>query len=1552
MDKFNSPVARGTCYFLIYLTGIYPLNSAVAGGITPDNPQTQVHHNGNVPIVNIATPNNAGISHNTYQEFNTGTQGAVLNNATQAVNSQLAGQINANANLQGKAAELIINEVTGSSRSELLGQLEVAGQKANVMIANPNGITCDGCGFINTSGAVLTTGKPQFDTQGALEALSVTKGQITIGGKGLNGQSTDYVDIISRATELNGKIQANNLALTLGANQISFKDGTTKTTAGEGSRPTLAVDTKALGGMYANKIRLIATEDGVGVNLKNITSNQHDTTLSSNGRMELGNIKAKTDLNVGAKEISIEKSYEYTPHIQSGRNIVLAANKITNESGVIAGQDMRVFGDTITNIGEKAILQANNNMWLQKNAQGDKSDLIQNRSATIKTNKGDLIIRANDLYNIRNLYFTSANGNVTRDSIDQSEIDLLQQEHDIILEQYEYEGGINDEDEEYLESIKDNIKHLTSDVGVLESFHPSSITAGNNIYINSNNLWNINSQINSQNNTFLTGENFRNFRNITYHSEPYSFTLKNASSSTDIYFISGSTIAIPDVYHYQPNGIGFNDKNIEWYNWNSAKQTKLNSAKNMEDKLLDNAVSAKENLVIDFSNNLIVQKNVADYDYLAPKESNAISAKNIFLHGKYINVSDKINSETDLNIISDNVISANKAEISSGKDLSLTAVNGVIFKNSKLKGENISLINRTGNIYLTGSDLVSQKALSIISSADIFLKSTVTDLSGGSTTNITHKGSTLNSGSNLTIMTNGSLLFQATKLIAKGAMNISAQGGYLYAQATEDISHYETSETKRTWYGKKKTTNHTHHSVTNKVTEFIADGDINILSHDDSTYEASKIETNNNAKLTSTHGKINFKSVKDVSFEHTISKSKGFFIKNRDSGHTAETWVLPSVHIGGKLTIDAANGISADIKTQKAQDLKNVLANFGNTSETAWLKGLAQRQDVHWNEVQDAYDNWDYKSQALNPVAAAVIAIAVAVVTAGAGVTIAAANAAAGTAGSAATAAGASAATAATVSTTTYGAVSAGIGALASKAAVSLINNEGNLSKTLKDMGSRDTVKSTITAMAIGGALAGFDKFMGVEKAANGVTKVPLLSNSEWSKVAQRVAGQSVISSSLNTAINGGSFKDNFTTALLANVGTQANIEGADFIGKNGAALGFTEKAISHAAVSAIAAHIGGGDAKAAAAGAFAARLASVTLAKTFNDPAQILAGGKIIGGIAGAFATNSAQGAHGGAGAGEIVLEHNFLKYDLYKLNRQVKAAKEKGEDTTPIFEKMRKSLAEDRDIVKTTCKDRPTICGAAHRELANEAIGEFQGIGEFYFDRDVVEFVKTETDKDNAVINDYISTKGEILEYVFNGAEILVGNETKFSIKGKGTNSAHNQQTNQLGSSPTKPTVVVVNSGKTGGWEKQLNKPQPNTIYHVDGNKTFQTDSLSRTIIAEGSLSLSKNDRNTYQQSKTGKSGNPGDEGGHLFASIFNGPGEKINILPMNGNLNKSEWKKMENSWAKDLKDGKQIDVKIVPVYKGESKRPESFNVTYSIDGGRPIVKDFSNAPGGGEK
>ncbi|WP_242640093.1 DNA/RNA non-specific endonuclease, partial [Pantoea ananatis] len=160
---------------------------------------------------------------------------------------------------------------------------------------------------------------------------------------------------------------------------------------------------------------------------------------------------------------------------------------------------------------------------------------------------------------------------------------------------------------------------------------------------------------------------------------------------------------------------------------------------------------------------------------------------------------------------------------------------------------------------------------------------------------------------------------------------------------------------------------------------------------------------------------------------------------------------------------------------------------------------------------------------------------------------------------------------------------------------------------------------------------------------------------------------------------------------------------------------------------------------------------------------------------------------------------------------------------------------------------------------------------------------------------------------------------------------------------------TTVVVDSGKKGAWNKAMNNPEPNTVYNVDGNKTYQTDELTRTTNVSASLSLSKNDRNGYQQCKAGKCGNPGDEGGHLIASIFNGPGEKLNLVPMDGNLNKGAWKQMENTWANALKDGNKVDVNIQPIYSGNNTRPDRVIVKYSIDGGRPVNIDFKNSPGG---
>ncbi|WP_244862022.1 DNA/RNA non-specific endonuclease [Siminovitchia terrae] len=117
-----------------------------------------------------------------------------------------------------------------------------------------------------------------------------------------------------------------------------------------------------------------------------------------------------------------------------------------------------------------------------------------------------------------------------------------------------------------------------------------------------------------------------------------------------------------------------------------------------------------------------------------------------------------------------------------------------------------------------------------------------------------------------------------------------------------------------------------------------------------------------------------------------------------------------------------------------------------------------------------------------------------------------------------------------------------------------------------------------------------------------------------------------------------------------------------------------------------------------------------------------------------------------------------------------------------------------------------------------------------------------------------------------------------------------------------------------------------------------------------AEGTLKLGDGKRNNYAQKVVGREyRKPDDEGGHLIASIFKGSGNLDNLVPMNGNLNKGEWKKLENTWANALKQGDGVKVKITPNYKGNSQRPESFNIKYKIGDDEWEIRRFDNVPGG---
>ncbi|WP_250453958.1 filamentous hemagglutinin N-terminal domain-containing protein, partial [Caballeronia sp. ATUFL_M2_KS44] len=171
--------------------------------------------------VNIAKPSAAGVSLNNYSQFDVPGKGAILNNSPTIVQTQQAGYINGNPNLApGQSAGIIVNQVLSNSPSQLRGYLEVAGPKAEVIVANPSGILVDGGGFINTSRAILTTGTPNFGANGSLAGFNVAGGNITVQGAGLNATNVDQVDLLARAIQVNAAIYANNLNVVAGANQV------------------------------------------------------------------------------------------------------------------------------------------------------------------------------------------------------------------------------------------------------------------------------------------------------------------------------------------------------------------------------------------------------------------------------------------------------------------------------------------------------------------------------------------------------------------------------------------------------------------------------------------------------------------------------------------------------------------------------------------------------------------------------------------------------------------------------------------------------------------------------------------------------------------------------------------------------------------------------------------------------------------------------------------------------------------------------------------------------------------------------------------------------------------------------------------------------------------------------------------------------------------------------------------------------------------------------------------------------------------------------------
>ncbi|RKP44467.1 filamentous hemagglutinin N-terminal domain-containing protein, partial [Pararobbsia silviterrae] len=417
--------------------GLYaPVSSAQATlPITPDksaNPHPVVTTSASgIPVVNITAPvGPKGVSNNQLTDYNVGTSGVVIANNGVPAQTQIAGWVQGNPFIGNTPAQRILLQVTGGNVSQLLGPSEIAGHAAPLVVANPAGIACSGCGFVNVPRVTLSTGLPNFDADGSVAGFNVTQGHIDIGTGGLSAQSSP-VDLITRAMTINGQIWAQSIHAVAGANEVDLASGRVTPQAGAGAAPQFAIDVHALGGMYGNgAVRLIGTEAGVGVrDTGSINSLTGDIQLSANGDVTIeapGRMQAAGDVHVSGTNLNSAGHV-----VAAGALGVTAMQGVTNSGTLVAGSDVSLAAQGIDNTGRIGAgvrlntagpVPENGNAVANPNATG-RSDTDSGATANI-TQPGSLTINATRLTSSGQLHAgTDLRLDVAKAALDNGRVD-------------------------------------------------------------------------------------------------------------------------------------------------------------------------------------------------------------------------------------------------------------------------------------------------------------------------------------------------------------------------------------------------------------------------------------------------------------------------------------------------------------------------------------------------------------------------------------------------------------------------------------------------------------------------------------------------------------------------------------------------------------------------------------------------------------------------------------------------------------------------------------------------------------------------------------------------------------------------------------------------------------------------------------------------------------------------------------------------------------------------------------------------------------------------
>ncbi|MBJ9956176.1 DUF637 domain-containing protein [Acinetobacter courvalinii] len=454
-SSIATPGQRTLKQLVLALSGLMAFSPIYANVVVNNNAaaahKATVLKEGNAANVWITAPSVSGVSRNSYTQFDVNQNGVILNNSRGAATSQITKtSIAANPNLAKGAATTIVNEVVSTNPSLLQGNLEVLGSRANVVIANPTGITVNGGGFINANQVTLSTGALGYNSDGSIKQHTVKQGAITINpdanNRGLGGNANNPValELLGRSIAINAPVNATTITAVTGANTVAADTGEFTATTGAGTKPTVAIDVAQLGGLYANSIYLYANEAGVGVNNAGVIQAQNNVVLNSNGKIEhkgtisstsktqslvsistrgtgaagdinssgsingygFLNIDAGNNINVNAKDITLNyEGIASSPLILSAKgNLNLAAGtKVANLGALgdlyIDAENINLGADTeLRSNRGSAVIQANNSLVSNKAGFVAAKDLTLSGNTNLKLTDTRLHASTGDIY--------------------------------------------------------------------------------------------------------------------------------------------------------------------------------------------------------------------------------------------------------------------------------------------------------------------------------------------------------------------------------------------------------------------------------------------------------------------------------------------------------------------------------------------------------------------------------------------------------------------------------------------------------------------------------------------------------------------------------------------------------------------------------------------------------------------------------------------------------------------------------------------------------------------------------------------------------------------------------------------------------------------------------------------------------------------------------------------------------------------------------------------------------------------------------------------------